>query len=498
MNVFSKRTIRKQSGAALIAFLLVFVTAASFALIKGLNEVATKQHRDAQTAKALAEAKAALIGYAAGANLIPPSSCSTNVSRCPRPGDLPCPDRNNDGYADNSPPSGSLPISCGSSLGSNQARRLGRLPWRTLGLPDLRDGTGERLWYAVSNNFKMRDRTSCGSSGVPGCLNSDSRGTITVRNSNGGVLHDGSNPYNVPSGAIAIVLAPGGVLQRQDAGTAQDRSCATCNDPKNYLDIDVENGEDNADFADEISTDGFIQGDIFDASQNVIVNDKILAITHEDIMPLLERRVAGEVLACLRDYSALPGNNTRYPWAANVAWPDPPILSDARDLRFGRVPDEPFSKTKTDIGGPTSDTWLPDECKPPKLATCTVPVQCKITSRSSSKTWWLNWKEHVFYAVAEAYQPATGSPSPCGPSPNSCLTVSPPSPTSDRRAVVMVAGKKLAAVLPDIPSDQVRDDADQKGTVTNYLEGQNATPLDDIFERVPVSTTFNDVVVVAP
>jgi hypothetical protein len=32
-----------------------------------------------------------------------------------------------------------------------QAERLGRLPWKTLGLPDLRDGDGERLWYAVSS-----------------------------------------------------------------------------------------------------------------------------------------------------------------------------------------------------------------------------------------------------------------------------------------------------------------------------------------------------------
>jgi hypothetical protein len=26
-------------------------------------------------------------------------------------------------------------------------QRMGRLPWKTLRLPDLRDGHGERLWY---------------------------------------------------------------------------------------------------------------------------------------------------------------------------------------------------------------------------------------------------------------------------------------------------------------------------------------------------------------
>jgi hypothetical protein len=46
-------------------------------------------------------------------------------------------------------------ITCGSLAGdSGQAQRLGRLPWKTLGLPDLRDGHGERLWYAVSTKYK--------------------------------------------------------------------------------------------------------------------------------------------------------------------------------------------------------------------------------------------------------------------------------------------------------------------------------------------------------
>jgi len=453
---------RKQSGAALIAFLLIFVTAASFALLKGLNEVATKQHRDAQTAKALAEAKAALIGRAAGANIVE-NACT---DECRRPGDLPCPDMNNDGSANDG--------SCNS-----QNRRLGRLPWRTLGLPDLRDGSGERLWYAVSSNFKNDNRTICGPSGVAGCLNSDSRGTITVRNSNGGVLHYGDNPDKyVPSGAIAIVLAPAGILQRQDAGTAQDRSCktaTTCNDPKNYLDIDVEKGQDNADFADESPLDGFIQGDIFDASQNVIVNDKILAITYEDIIPLLERRVAGEVLVCLRDYSALPGNNARYPWAAKLADSAKGDFSDFNGERFGRLPDNPLDDTQG--SGLNSATWPTGDCKLP----------------SSGTKWWLNWKEHMFYAVAEAYQPATVSPSLCGSSPNSCLTVNPPSPTPDRRAVVMVAGKKLAAVLPDIPIGQVRGDVSQKGNITNYLEGKNADDLPNSFTSGPATATFNDV-----
>ena len=51
-----------------------------------------------------------------------------------RLGDLPCPDRDDDGDADAVP-------GCDTA-----ALALGRLPWKTLGLPDLRDGDGERLW----------------------------------------------------------------------------------------------------------------------------------------------------------------------------------------------------------------------------------------------------------------------------------------------------------------------------------------------------------------
>ena len=51
-------------------------------------------------------------------------------------------------------------------------RIIGRLPWKTFGLPDLRDGSGERLWYALSPNF--RDNPSVSP------LNSDTRGSITV------------------------------------------------------------------------------------------------------------------------------------------------------------------------------------------------------------------------------------------------------------------------------------------------------------------------------
>ncbi len=63
---------------------------------------------------------------------------------------------------------------------TGQWQRLGRLPWKTLGLPDLRDAFGERLWYAVSS--KHKGLLNCTVS--PACLDMGPEaalGTITVR-----------------------------------------------------------------------------------------------------------------------------------------------------------------------------------------------------------------------------------------------------------------------------------------------------------------------------
>ncbi|HEV8519801.1 MAG TPA: hypothetical protein VGQ54_14595, partial [Burkholderiales bacterium] len=187
----------------LVVLLLIGVGAALFAFMRPASQAI---ERDKVTAAALAQAKAALIGYAVAWRLDIPGPT-------PRVGDFPCPDMNNDGTA-------------GASCSNGGGTTLGRLPWKTLGLPDLRDGDGERLWYAVSTNFKNNPATSCVLPSDPGCLNSDSRGTITIRDSTGALINDGSNPDPyIPSGAIAVVISPGSILQRQGTASPQDRSC---------------------------------------------------------------------------------------------------------------------------------------------------------------------------------------------------------------------------------------------------------------------------------
>ncbi len=476
--------------------------------------------RDKITAAALAQAKVALIGYALGVNFAGGSE---------RPGDLPCPDTNDSGFTGGA---------CGNPAGtSGQTLRIGRLPWRSLGLPDLRDGDGERLWYAVSNNFKYNNRTTCAAPGDAGCLNSDSRGTITVRNNAGILIHDGTNPDSyTPSGVIAVVFAPGAILQRL-GGTSQDRSCnggactaagvctsapvtitPKCN-PANYLDVigppaltvagATASTEDNAGFIDGSSADGFINGIIKDASGNVIVNDRLITITYADLMPLLERRVAKEAYNCVAAYGA--ASNGRYPWAASVSASASGNYSSVQNERFGRLPDS-FDQTLLGLilPGPLAIVVsavctlpiLPNICMSNNWPSPSASPPCYITTGS----WWTNWKEQVFYGVADAYKPSVGTAGPlpfplpvtvpaplaCNSTPGDydCLAVSPPTAATvdDKRFVVVVAGKRLSTVS----GGQPRTSMANKQNSANYLEDENGNGTFNIYGQQSPAATFND------
>ncbi len=442
----------RQRGAALMVMLVILVMGTAAFLVSSLSRSALQAERDQKTADALAQAKEALIGYATSVALTPAGS--------KRPGDLPCPDTNNDGLAE---------VSCGNASGSTgQTQRIGRLPWKTLGLTDLRDGSGEHLWYAVSNNFKNNTRTTCTAPGQAGCLNSDTIGTITVRAPDSSVQYNGDAAAG--TGVVAVIIAPGDVLRRTDKASPQDRSASGVNAPENYLDI--ANGEDNANFTDGSATDGFIQGKIKDSNDNIILDDQLLVITQDNIMQAIQKRVVAEAKQCLNEYaSPTNGGTGRYPWAAKLDPTQPTNYDDTSNRLFGRVPDTPFEKTKDDSGDQMNDTWAGN---------------CNINSTSG---WWLNWKEVVFYGLADAYKPVDPPTTPaanaCAPA-GACISVNPPSSTVDKKFVVIVAGKKLAG--------QVRSSNADKGTLSNYLEAPNSGGAITFSQGAP-SATFNDTVV---
>ena len=138
------------------------------------------QARAQKTAIALAQAKEALIAYAATYKDThdDPGSSSYTV-----PGYLPCPDLG--------PPASRRP-GCAGSCGSSLVSVMGRLPWKTLGLDALKDGSGECLWYAVSGTYKNNPNGVSGSTTTSNMMNWDTNGQFDVKDASNTTFLAGS------------------------------------------------------------------------------------------------------------------------------------------------------------------------------------------------------------------------------------------------------------------------------------------------------------------
>ncbi|GBG01137.1 hypothetical protein AZSI13_04640 [Azospira sp. I13] len=315
-----------QRGAALLLFFLIVFVLGAYAMLRQLGPRDLFQSQEGATQQALAQAKEALLGY--GASIVPAASC-LNLASCARPGDLPCPDLNDDGVAEPSCAAGAL----------------GRLPWKTLGLPDLRDSSGERLWYALSRNFRPLDRQVLNSDLGPG-----SQGTLALRDPGGSGWIHAPQSGSGESGAVALIIAPGAPLRRCDIGQ-QNRTAANANVAAHYLDRNrlpgdcnagPGNDEDNAVFSDAeagaAAPDGFIAGPVSVSSndgQLTLVNDRIISISRDELLGVVEQRIAGDVRTCLESYFKERGE---FPWPAPLALPAA-YLGRVATL-VGRLPDQ--------------------------------------------------------------------------------------------------------------------------------------------------------------
>lgn len=243
-----------EQGQVLVAVALI-VTVAIAAVIYLLSPGARHIEEQKVTANVLAQAREALIGRAASDNN--------------RPGSLPCPDLVTNIPGTNVPNDGIADLLVGNECPSY----IGRLPWRTLDLPDLRDASGERLWYALSRAF--RDDNSA----QP--INSNTVGTLSVTGS------------VTATNVIAIVFAPGAPIG------SQVRDAAGANVVANYL----EGGNEAS------GATTFIAG-----AASTGFNDRLLAIGADALFPVVETRVAREAQAVLRTFYNDPGNGF-FPYA---------------------------------------------------------------------------------------------------------------------------------------------------------------------------------------
>ncbi|MDQ5942905.1 MAG: hypothetical protein QG572_1721, partial [Pseudomonadota bacterium] len=183
----------RQQGAALLLLALILLIGGMTFFFSRVGDNPSVG-RDKISQDALEQARQALIGYA-------------TTYRDTHPGEmfgyLPCPDTNNDGAAE-------------AACGNAGEVVVGRLPYKTLGMPPLLDANGECLWYAVGN-FKNNPKNS--TLAIPEAMNWDTPGHFIVRDLDN---KDLATPLQADGGAAAIVFSPGAPL----AGQARPASIA--------------------------------------------------------------------------------------------------------------------------------------------------------------------------------------------------------------------------------------------------------------------------------
>jgi type II secretory pathway pseudopilin PulG len=265
----------RNRGVALLVMLLVVVLAFSAVLVTSLAGSRPEIERQRRTVEALAQAKQALIAWAVMRGDNPATKKESGVEKLTyyRPGNLPCPDGNYFGSASSGNASGSC-----SGKGETS---IGRLPWKSLGMDRLRDGHGEALWYAVSDNFRDYARNK-------GAINSDSRGSLLLYAADGVTLL-------TPAGEelAAVVFAPGPPLPGQDRAAQPDAAA-------NYL--EAFDGKNNAS-----AMGPFIMGPARDARGDLAVNDLVVGISARELVAALERRALIEAQVALRNHVAEKG-----------------------------------------------------------------------------------------------------------------------------------------------------------------------------------------------
>ncbi len=509
------QSLRRQRGVVFIVMMIIMVLGTAALLVSSLNSPSLQIARDQVSTDALAQAKEALIAYAA--------------SDSNRPGELPCPDFDNDGA--------STPTNDYS--GTNCKTLVGWLPWKTLGLPNLRDANGDHLWYAVANPFHANSTA---------VLNSD---TPTAYPASMLTVKDGPTSTMLESNVVAIVFSPGFVISSQTRSPSDSNATTAVS---NYLE------GDNATPGTAFQT----ANDRVVPAPAPLVNDRVLAIGRDTLFQAVEKRVAREVKKCLDDYAAAPGNtNQRYPWAALVS-DNSALLSrpGTYDVRFGRLPE--IANTSTTSGGsPPTDPLLvaginavqtalvaylnapsaatmnalrlagdalkdytptdpahtagtiADNCT---LASCdTTLLQSRISEALGGGTpdatmpaswstvascntlfntsYWADWRDLVFYQVAGGYQPGGGV--------FTALHVSgsgnPVIDNNTYRAAVLVAGRILSPQSRPSTVNPPDNYLETSGTTSNsHQSAQGTSPSTDFVTYRPSDIanylTVNDLV----
>lgn len=212
---------KSQQGAALIFIAIILALTITAYAIKSYNSVELQSQAELATGRALSEAKTAILGWSVTRN---------------NPGQLPCPeDITKIGE-----------LTEGVEQGSCTLPAIGRLPWKTLGIGDIRDGHGDKLWYAISNGFRIKP------------INSSTLAQLSV---------DGNS-----NAAVAIVFSSGTPINGQSRAVVTSTSPP---DVSQYLELDNNNGDANF---------------VTTGAENLF-NDRLLTISHAELFGLVSKRI---------------------------------------------------------------------------------------------------------------------------------------------------------------------------------------------------------------
>jgi len=413
--------------------LVIMIMGISAVLLNSLSATRLKNAREEATSRVLAQAKEALISYA----ITYGDTHSGQVH-----GYLPCPD------TDASNGEGSSKLACG----SKDISQLGRLPWRTLKLPALRDSDGECLWYAVSGTYKNNPMTDM--------MNWDTRGLIEILDANGA---------SIAQNVVAVVFAPGIALDGQDR--TPDGSAPLCGGnyaAGNYLDSDA--GINNAAVSGTANATSQLRLGI-----SAQMNDRMIFVTRDDIFNAMLRRadftdparsplrlMTQKAAECIADYGrgnrysfwpyTVNPNDKRLPWSGRLRSPADDYWTDSNyddgdNFLAGRLP----------YRVNTSDSATSNQLASPYYQLASTSNCLGGSAWSAYYPWWSNWKDHLFYALAGSFSPNSGATG-CG----TCLRVN---GSGAYAAVMMFAGKKLAGQTRATNTDHL--------DFSNYLEGRN-------------------------
>jgi hypothetical protein len=326
----------------LLVVLLLAVGIGLFAY-GAVSSVSLSQQQDVKIRLAFVQVRDALIGWSVARTTTVPLPNA-------RPGELPCPDMNNDGFED----------------GMCVAGAVGRVPWKTLGIPEPKDDAGETLWYAIGGPFRIWSLNGT-------VINSDTKGDLTV--------YQDSTATTITTEAVALIFAPGAPFGTQNRDPSTTALCPTTGTTialnlcaANYL--DATGGANNATTA----------GPYVSAQRSDTFNDRLLVITTAELMPMVEQRVARELRTALIAYRDNSGCGC-YPWS---------YTSSCRCYPWA------------DISDGTSNTGLnrgrvPTAALPEAWGSGTIPY---LPGRDTGTAGWFvnnDWRKVIYYAIGKNF-----------------------------------------------------------------------------------------------